>query len=83
MRSPTYDDVAVLIRVDERLAITRRQGPVLELAVIGADLRHVHLLKIAAAARCAGKSEMDEIDPPKYLVTRSPESVPPSFPSTQ
>ena len=28
------------------------------MAVIGAQLRHVNLLKIAAASRCTGKSEM-------------------------
>ena len=49
------------LRVDERRAIARRQGPIVKMAVIGAELRNVHLLEIAAASRCTGKSEMDLI----------------------
>ena len=37
------------------------KAPYSRFALVGAYLRHVHLLKIAAVARCAGKSEMDVI----------------------
>ena len=56
-----------LIGVNERVAIARRQGAVLEIAVIGGYLRDVHLLEIAASGGGPGKSEIDLIRSAKVL----------------